>query len=196
MSTPARVMPLRSPLAAPEPKRTNPLRLVPPRRSSASKAPFVVVLVGLLVGGLLGLLALNTLVAQQSFAIHDLALKDKQLAQQEQDLARQVQGLQTPASLAARATALKMVPSGPPAFLQLSDGKVLGTATAGAAPVVPKPATASTTWTAPKPGTTNPATAKPAATKPAGTKPSGTKPAGTKPTTRKPATTPTTGAHR
>ncbi|MCU1600869.1 MAG: hypothetical protein JWO22_1578, partial [Frankiales bacterium] len=161
MTSPARVMPLRSPLAKPEPKRTNPLRLVPPRRSSAAKTPFVVVLVTLLVGGLLGLLLLNTLVAQQSFAIHDLAAKDKVLAQQEQDVARQVQGLQTPASLAARAAALKMVPSGPPAFLRLADGKVLGTPTAGQAP---KPPVASTTWTGPKPGTTKPGTTTPAGT--------------------------------
>jgi hypothetical protein len=149
----ARVMPLRSPLPKDAPKRTSPLRLVPPRRSSASKAPFAIVLVVLLGGGLLGLLLLNTLVAQQSFAIHDLSAKDKALAQQEQDLSRQVQGLQAPASLAARATALKMVPSGPPAFLRLTDGKVLGSPQAGVAPVVTPPKS-STTWTAPKPPTT------------------------------------------
>lgn len=155
-----RVMPLRSPLPKEAPKRTSPLRVVPPRRSSAAKAPFAVMLVVLLGGGLLGLLLLNTLVAQQSFSIHDLSAKDKALQQREQDLSSQVQALEAPASLAARATALHMVPSGPPAFLRLSDGKVLGDPQAGAAPTVVKPVvkpaapTGSTTWTAPKPPTT------------------------------------------
>ena len=174
MTAPARVLPLRSPLARTEVKRS-PLRLVPPRRSSAAKTPFAVVLVALLAGGLLGLLLLNTLVAQESFAVHDLNAQGKALQQQEQDLARQVQALQAPASLADRAGKLGMVPGGPPAFLRLSDGRVLGKPQPGVAPVVPKPATNSTTWTAPKPTTTTKAVA---------------------PTTVKPAAKPTTGAHR
>ena len=181
MTAPARVMPLRSPLPKDAPKRTSPLRLVPPRRSSAAKAPFVVVLVALLAGGLLGLLMLNTLVAQQSFSLHDLNAKDKQLAQQEQDLSRQVQDLEAPSSLAARASALKLVPSGPPAFLRLSDGKVLGRPQPGVAPVVVSPVApaGSTTWTAPRTTTTT-ATKSTTATQPVS----------------KPATKPTTGTHR
>jgi hypothetical protein len=155
MSTPARVMPLRSPLPKPAPRRTSPLRLVPPRRSSAAKTPVAAVLVVLLGGGLLGLLLLNTMVAQQSFSLHDLSAKDKALTQQEQDLNQQVQDLEAPASLAARAAALHMVPSGAPAFLRLSDGKVLGKPQPGVAPVVPK---ASTTWTGPKQPTKAPPT--------------------------------------
>jgi hypothetical protein len=136
-------MPLRSPVSRAAPRKTAALRLVPQRHSSAAKAPFVVVVVALLVGGLLGLLLLNTLVAQDSFALHDLGKQAKALEQQEQDLARQVQALQAPGELASRATALGMVPGGPPAFLRLSDGKVLGQPTAGVAPVAP-PVTTST----------------------------------------------------
>jgi hypothetical protein len=157
-------LPLRSPLPKAAPKRSTPLRLVPQRRSSAAKAPFVLVVVTLLVGGLLGLLLLNTLVAQDSFQLHDLGKQGKALAQQEEDLSRQVQALQAPGELAARASALGMVPGNAPAFLRLSDGKVLGVASAGAAPVVPvvpksvpkavpaAPAApaGSTTWTAPR----------------------------------------------
>ncbi|MCW2598368.1 MAG: hypothetical protein JWM02_197 [Frankiales bacterium] len=161
-------LPLRSPLPTPVPKRSSSLRLVPQRRSSAARAPFLVVVVTLLVGGLLGLLLLNTLVAQDSFTLHDLGKQATSLSRQEQELARQVQALQAPAALASRATALGMVPGGPPAFLRLSDGKVLGQPTAGVAPVAPvtrpsvtpsttpstKPATTgphgSTTWTAPR----------------------------------------------
>ncbi len=130
-------VPLRSPLGRAPQRRVAGLRLVPQRRSSAAKAPFVVVVVLLLVGGLLGLLVLNTLVAQDSFALHDLTLSGKALQQQEQDLAAQVQSLQAPADLAHRATALGMVPGGAPAFLRLSDGRVLGQPSAGVAPVAP-----------------------------------------------------------
>ena len=166
MTAPARVLPLRSPLTKEAPKRTSPLRLVPPRRSSAAKAPFAFVLVMLLAGGLLGLLLLNTMVAQQSFSLHDLSAQNKELAQQEQDLSRKVQDLEAPASLAVRATTLRMVPSGPPAFLRLSDGKVLGKPQPGVAPVVPAPAApkSSTTWTGPKQPVTTTTTTKPAKT--------------------------------
>lgn len=145
----ARSMPLRSPLPKAPTKRSSPLRLVPARTSSAAKAPFVATVVALLVGGLLGLLLLNTLVAQDSFALHDLGKQGRALDQREQDLSRQVQALQAPAALAAKAMALGMVPGGAPAFLSLPDGTVLGKPTAGVAPVVVAPQ-GSTTWTAPK----------------------------------------------
>ena len=110
------------------------LRLVVTRRSSAAKAPFVAAVVGILAVGLLGLLALNTVLAQDAFRLHALQLEGKTLAVQEQTLQREVERLQSPQSLAARASALGMVPGGPPAFLRLADGKVLGAAVPGQAP--------------------------------------------------------------
>lgn len=200
-------LPLRSPLPKAAPRRATPLRLVPQRRYSAAKAPFVLVVVTLLVGGLLGLLLLNTLVAQDSFRLHDLGKQGRVLEQREQDLSRQVQALQAPDALAARATALGMVPGGPPAFLRLSDGKVLGVPSAGVAPVVPRlpvpaatPPAGSTTWTAPR---QSPPPAAAGAARPTGTaakpaaKPAArpaARPTAAKPT-RPPATT-STGAHR
>jgi hypothetical protein len=194
----ATTMPLRSPLPKAAPRKATPLRLVPQRRSSAARAPFVAVVVALLGTGLLGLLLLNTLVAQGSFALHDLSTKGRALQQQEQELARQVQALQAPGVLAARATALGMVPGSSPAFLRLPDGKVLGVAVPGVAPVVPPPAKPATATTATTLATT-PATkaAQTPATKPAQTPKPATKP-GTKPAGQagaKPAV-PTTGAHR
>jgi hypothetical protein len=131
-------MPLRKPAAKPEPRRAAPLRLVPKRRSSAARTPFVVVVVALLITGLLGLLLLNMIVAQGSFQLHALNKQGKALDQREQALSNRVQALQAPGVLAQRATALGMVPGGPPAFLQLPSGKVLGLPTAGVA--LPKPA--------------------------------------------------------
>ena len=118
------------------------LRLVPQRRSNAARAPFAVVVVVLLVGGLLGLLMLNTMVAQGAFRLHDLTVQGKVLDDREEVLSRQVQTLQAPTSLSQRATAFGMVPGGPPVFLRLSDGAVLGTpgAPAAAAPAPPAPA--------------------------------------------------------
>ena len=131
--SPARVVP------GSVPRRTAALRLVPQRRSSAAKAPFAVVLVCLLAGGLLGLLLLNTLVAQQSFRLHDLAARAAVLQEQEQAMTRQTQTLQAPGVLAARALRLGMVEGGPPAFLRLSDGAVLGKPVAGRVPAPPAP---------------------------------------------------------
>jgi len=177
-------IPLRVPETAPAPKALpgarGLLRLVPQRRSKAAKTPFAVVLVVLLVGGLLGLLLLNTLVAQDSFTLHDLSAQSRQLQLREQQLASQLEDLQAPEQLADRATKLGMVPGGPPAFLRLPDGRVLGKATKGKA--VPKPATK----TATAPATTN--AARPAPAKPRSST-TWTAPRQTPPPT-------TTGAHR
>lgn len=161
------------PQAKVAPKRT-PLRLVPTARSKAARTPFVVVVVTLLVSGLLGLLLLNMVVAQGSFQLHNLTKQGRALDQREQELAGRVQALQAPGVLAQRATALGMVPGGPPAFLELPSGKVLGQPTAGVAPAPVVTGQPVTTATATKP------TAKPTATKPTATRP----------TTAKPATTP------
>lgn len=117
------------------------LRLVPQRRSSAARAPFVITIVSLLVLGLLGLLLLNTMVNQQSFRLHDLARQGQALDQHEQDLQNAVLSRSAPGELARRAAQLGMLPGGPPAFLRLPDGTILG-ATGPAAtrpPAPPKP---------------------------------------------------------
>ena len=119
------------------------LRLVPQRRSSAPRAPFITMVVLLLAGGLLGLLALNTVLAEGAFRVHTLKAETKTLADQEQTLEREVETLRTPRNLAVKARELGMVDGGVPAFLRLSDGAVLGVevpaADAAAAPEAPAP---------------------------------------------------------
>jgi len=139
----ARAVPLRVPTdprtaPAPESAPQRWLRLVPQRRSRAARAPFAVVLVGVLGGGLLGLLLLNTLVAQDSFRLHQLAQESRSLQQREEQLAGQLEANQAPSALAARAARLGLVPGGPPVFLRLPDGRVLGKPVAGKE--VPAPA--------------------------------------------------------
>jgi len=122
------------------PRRAGSLRLVPPAPSRAARAPFVAVVVGLLALGLLGLLALNTSLAESSFRLHALQGQAKVLAEQEQVLRQEVEALQAPEALAGRAEALGMVPGGPPAFLRLSDGEVLGSASPAPAAPARRPA--------------------------------------------------------
>lgn len=102
------------------------LRLVPTGRTSAPRAPFITLVVLLLAGGLLGLLALNTALAQGSFRLYALTTEGKELADREQVLEREVETLRTPRNLAQKARELGMVQSGAPAFLRLPDGTVLG----------------------------------------------------------------------
>ena len=198
--------------AAPGALRAASLRLVPQRRSSAAKAPFVVAVVVLLVGGLLGLLLLNTVVAQDAFRLHDLQKQGRVLGDREQALAKQVQALQAPGSISDRAIALGMVPGGVPVFLRLPDGAVLGAATApGSAPAPVRPAAPAATRpgvaTAAKPTAAKPPAAKPTAAKPTAAEPTAAttaaKPAaGTKPTPnvtrrtpRRPTPPPVPGGH-
>ena len=163
---------LAGPVKASPSARQGYLRLVPQRRSSAPRTPFVAVVVALLVVGLLGLLLLNTVLAQDAFRLHVLQTQGSVLANQELDLQRQVEGLRAPAGLASRARGLGLVQGGPPAFLRLSDGAILGQPVAAVAPSVPVPPRAAATTPIPTAVTAGkaPATAaKPSATKgPAG----------------------------
>lgn len=119
------------------PRRSGALRLVPQSRARAARTPFVVVVVALLTTGLLGLLVLNTVLAQDAFRAHSLTSQGRVLAEREQVLQREVEALRTPRSLAARAAELGMVPAGPPAFLLLPEGRVLGAELPAVAPELP-----------------------------------------------------------
>jgi hypothetical protein len=125
------------------------LFLVPPVRTGAPRAPFVVLLGTLLTGGLAGLLFLHTALAEDSFRLHDLKNRSAVLTDREQALEQQVAAAASPKRLAARAESLGMVRSENPVFIRLSDGKVLGKPKPGVAPPPPpaptvKPAEAAT----------------------------------------------------
>jgi hypothetical protein len=126
-----------SPEPAAEPRRRAVLTVVPVRAVAAeTRGPFAVAVVALLVTGLFGLLFLNTVLGKNSFHLHELRVEAVQLADTEQALVREVESLRAPGTLARKATELGMVQAGPPAFLRLSDGAVLG-ATDPAAAVLP-----------------------------------------------------------
>jgi hypothetical protein len=117
------------------------LSLVPPPRTGAPRAPFVVLLGTLLTAGLAGLLFLHTALAEDSFRLHDLQNRSAALTDREQALEQEVARQASPRRLAASAEALGMVRSANPAFIRLSDGKVLGKPRPAVAP--PPPPTAS-----------------------------------------------------
>jgi hypothetical protein len=151
-------------LAEQEPAVT--LRVVPPARSRAAKAPFIALVLGLLGGGLVTLLLINTALSQGAFAVQQLQKTNINLTEQQQQLNKDLADADQPQALASKAVALGMVPGGAPAFLRLPDGKVLGspkvavplpkptpsvTVTPPVAPVV-TPGSTTTPGTAPSPG--------------------------------------------
>ena len=102
------------------------LKLVRPVRSRARKAPFVVVVMIMLSIGLVGLIVMSPPLQSQSFEAEKLNREANALEIQQQSLSREVEGLMSPANVARRALVFGMVPNTNPAFLRLSDGKVLG----------------------------------------------------------------------
>lgn len=129
-----------APAARPQPRRAR-LSLVPPLRTGAPRAPFVLLLSTLLGGGLAGLLFLHTALAEDSFRLQDLQARSAVLTDREQVLQQQVAEEASPKRLAERAERLGMVRSVNPAFLRLSDGKILGKPRPGVAPPPPPAAT-------------------------------------------------------
>jgi len=99
----------------------------PLRRGSAA---FGIICATLLAVGLVGLLLLNTVLAQGSFTLHDLRATSDQLSDTQGALTQSLAASKSPASLATRATRMGMLPGGSAAFLRLSDGKVVGVAEA------------------------------------------------------------------
>ncbi|MDH6627086.1 hypothetical protein M2271_004909 [Streptomyces sp. LBL] len=91
----------------------------------AARTPFVLLVVFLLGGGLIGLLVLNSAVSEGSFKLDDLQKGTKNLTDEEQALQRDIDAYSAPDALQLRARELGMVPGGDPAFLD-PDGTVKG----------------------------------------------------------------------
>jgi len=97
----------------------------PLRRGGAA---FGILCASLLAAGLIGLLLLNTALAQGSFTLHDLQATSDQLTGAQDALNQSLEVSKSPASLATRAAGMGLVPAQSSAFLRLSDGKVIGVA--------------------------------------------------------------------
>jgi len=109
------------------------LTVVPPRRSlgrtQAARTPFAVLVLAMLAAGVVGLLMFNTNMQQASFQATALQDRVNVLTAQEQSLDLELDELRDPQNLAVAAKALGMVAPSRPAFVRLSDGRILGNPT-------------------------------------------------------------------
>jgi len=145
------------------PATTTPsLRVVTGAPLRSGGASMGIVCASLLAAGLIGLLLLNTSLAQGSFTLQRLQSTSDQLTDAQDALNASLAASRSPAHLATRAASMGLVPAQFIAFLRLSDGKIIGVA---------KPTTRGSGFTvvgtvAPPPAK---AKAKPASTTPAAT---------------------------
>ncbi|MFG1806585.1 hypothetical protein [Streptomyces sp. NPDC049040] len=124
------------------------------RTATAARAPFVILVVTLLAGGLISLLLLNAAVNQDSFQLNKLEKETTGYTDEQQQLQQEVDQYGAPGTLERKARELGMVPGGNPAFLG-PDGSVLGTPDRATAAPKPRPTTSSVT-VAPPAGTAPP----------------------------------------
>lgn len=148
-------------------------RLFPAGPGQAARTPFVLLVVLLLGGGLIGLLVLNSALSEGSFKLDDLEKQTKSLTDQQQALQRDIDAYSAPDALQRRARELGMVPGGDPAFLD-PDGTVKGVPSPASAdlstePAVPPTAPVASGSTSPAPAPPQPTTSAPTALQPATT---------------------------
>ena len=93
-----------------------------PRRP---RAPFILLLVGLLGGALVSLLVISTTLAEGSYRITNLQQQNANLAKQEQLLTQQVAQSSSPTQIAQEAEQLGMRPNPQLQFINLKTGKVV-----------------------------------------------------------------------
>ncbi|MFD8557051.1 hypothetical protein ACFV1N_07130 [Streptosporangium canum] len=103
--------PARAPRATPQVRRTKPVRTAPvadPAAASAApaarpgrapRAPFMLLVIGLLCGGLVSLLLLNTVLAQDSYKVNELRSANDQLRQKKEELKNANMRLEMPGAL-------------------------------------------------------------------------------------------------
>jgi len=102
------------------------LRVAPPAPVSVPRAPFVAMVLIVVVAGVLGILVLNTKINENAFTINHLQDQQSQLDQQEQQLDQHLADLESPNSLNRAAQKLGLIPAGTPAYLPLPNGQAIG----------------------------------------------------------------------
>lgn len=92
---------------------------------SVPRAPFVVLILVVVIGGVLGVLLLNTKVNENAFLLDDLRAEQAALDQREQRLEEQIAQADSPAQLTAAARRLGLVKADELAYLQLPAGELV-----------------------------------------------------------------------
>jgi hypothetical protein len=89
------------------------------------RAPFILLLVGLLGGAMVSLLMISTTLAEGSFRISNLQQQNTNLARQEQVLSQQVAQAESPAQIAQEAEQFGMQQNPNLRFIDLKTGKIV-----------------------------------------------------------------------
>jgi len=101
-----------------------PLRM-PQGQATAKRFTFIVI--GIFIFGMMASLVVNMKSAEASIRKLELQTELSNLVSQQQGLERSVISTESPENLVKAAYRMGMVPAGSPAFIRLSDRKVLGT---------------------------------------------------------------------
>ncbi|SBT44708.1 hypothetical protein [Micromonospora auratinigra] len=102
------------------------LRVAPPPPVRVPRAPFVGLILVLVVGGVLGILAVNTKINENAFRLEKLQQQQAKLDVDQQQLEKEIADQKAPGNLTANARKLGLVESGEPAYIRLPDGKTIG----------------------------------------------------------------------
>ena len=94
-------------------------------RARRPRAPFILLLVGLLGGALVSLLFISTTLAEGSYRITNLQQQNASLARQEQVLSQQVAQESSPTQIAAEAEAFGMRQNPSLQFINTKTGKIV-----------------------------------------------------------------------
>ncbi|NUO36524.1 MAG: hypothetical protein HOQ27_15855 [Dermatophilaceae bacterium] len=136
----ATARPLRVPRRGPAP---TPLRVIPARITRTGNGAFVAICIGLLTGGLISLLLLNTALAQGSLALGDLNRESARLGDTAGNLQEEIDRASATGALARSASELGMVRMNTRGYVDLAKGTVTGGAepatTNNAFPIVTSP---------------------------------------------------------
>jgi len=108
----------------PQPKPTR-LTVAPPAPVATPRAPFVALVLVLVLTGVVGILVLNTKIAENAFVLDDLHRKQSSLDRDEQRLKSDIAKQESPAYLATRASQFGLGRTTSPASLLLPDGTKL-----------------------------------------------------------------------
>jgi cell division protein FtsI (penicillin-binding protein 3) len=103
------------------------LRVAPPAPVRTPRAPFVVLVLALVIAGVVGIVILNTKINENVFRLHDLKQTQDALDVREQQLQADLAEAAAPGTVAGKAKELGMLPpTRPPTFIVLPDGRRLG----------------------------------------------------------------------
>lgn len=103
------------------------LRVAPPPPVAVPRAPFVALVLLVVIGGVLGILLLNTKINENAFVLHDLRQQQAELNHQQQLLEEEVAVAASSVQLIAAANRLGLVRDGQPPHLWVPSGRLDGT---------------------------------------------------------------------